>query len=398
VISDKEYRLEYYPSPGSMTGKMYSTDILLKKKYAQVGVQTAVAYPYKVIGGVPPGAGLAELLSFYTKENCMQIIDAAGINIKKAVKKEVMLGLLGEQIPESFGRFITLMDERMYQTIQEFSAQRVFPLTQAFGLVPYVAHLIQRGYVYRLSIVGKEFLYLPPELGKILDGVDKADLKEMVKYNSILLKIGKNILYYYGVVKEYLYLSLLEELVYYFDQGNLHQSTSPSTINWGLNKGNWARKIEIEAIANVIIAYATEINKVYLGFPTNGWYYAHPNVADPCNILFEQESQGDVDFLPLSVNDLLADRHLDQKTIRQMTKYIADRLHISYLDAVGVANDWVLRLKNGDDLIVYASCLDDRRAPGDAVNFNSTLELAMARFFKHINQWALKGHSIKSCF
>jgi len=397
LINNKEiHRLVYYPSADSMTGKMFSSKIVLKKKYSGTGRNTVVAYPYRVVGEVALDAGLIDLLGFYAKDNYIQIIDTEGIDIKKNVKKEIMLGLLSEQIPDRFAGFLELMDETMYQTMLKIRDRQFFPLSRTGSMASHVQHLIQCGYLYRIEIEGNEFFYLPPELRKILDSIEQAGLEKTVKYNSLLYRIGKNILYYYGVVKEYDYQCLLEDSMQNFDRGNLKKSISLSTFARGLERINRPGNNRISRVINRIAAYSAQINKVYLDYPANGWYFAHPNIIDPCNIMFDQNRRQEIDFLPLSVNDLLADRYLDQKPIHDLTKYITEKLHVPYLEAVAMVSEWILYLKNGENPADCISSITERLKFDDIDTLNKMLQFASAHFFNDLNQWVIKGHSTKS--
>jgi cyclophilin family peptidyl-prolyl cis-trans isomerase len=397
LISKQIHQLVYYPSPDSMAGKMYDSEAVLKKKYSGTE-HNAVEYPYRVVKESRPDLRLIELLGFYSKEDFMGIIDAERVDIKKSVKKDIMIEMLNERIPVHFSRFLELIDEAMYQTILKISEHRVIPVKQAGKMSSCISYLIRCGYLYRIEEENHELIYFPLEIESVLNEIDKDHIEKTVKQNSTVHKIGKNILYYYGVIYEYNYENLVEEFVESYNKGNLKKSISLSDIGKRSYKSekNWNdRTIKV---INRIAEYSEYINRAYLVYPSKRWYFIYKDVIEPCNIVFEQERRETTDYLCLSLKDLLADKYLDQKPMDDMAGYLTNKLNLPYLEAVAIVNRLNLYIKNGERIMDYMSIITERLRVDRTDSINNMMEFANSRFFNDLNQWLLKGNTSKSIF
>ncbi len=391
-LPKRVYR-EYMPSPKSMAGQLHNVEKVVKEKYVGILNQDYPGCPYTVLQADCSSRNLKTLLGFYTNDMLKNIIRNIGAGIKKNVKKELLITALVEEIAKSFTLLIEIMNDSMYQLLIKFSEKPQVPVKDSNEKSVNIEYLVLRGYLFQSLSLDEEVFVLPEELQHILKELDKDKTGQDVKRNTTICKMGANLLSCYGVMDEYNFYRYLRALFHHLDMDKPHVKINFSNLKhmdyYNVKVGGHNLKLIFENYAG----YARDVNRVYFDDRYQRTYYSYYSVFDPYNIYFEQQRKEELDFLPLSCNDLLDGHFPDKKAKDVLAEYLIKQLGVNSIKAYMLAEEWSCYIKNGENPSYYLSnCLQGLQF-NSPEQLNEFLALMSLHFANELQHWREKGHS-----
>lgn len=228
-VSDLVFR-EYMTSPKSMAGQMYDVKSVIKQKYRNTINPKPKAYVYNLLKVEDSCHDLKTLLNLYTKVALMNMVETIKTDIKtdiqKTIKKDLLIPEIAKDILKNFELFLGIMNDTMHQLMLKFVNRERVPVQDLQRQWKSVDYLIERGYLFRClgqEAKDEEVLLLPDELQHLVDRLDELEIRRNVTRNTDICKIGKNLLYLYGVVKESDFDRCLDALYFNFEKNQLNK-------------------------------------------------------------------------------------------------------------------------------------------------------------------------------
>ncbi|KKS82698.1 MAG: hypothetical protein UV57_C0030G0006 [Parcubacteria group bacterium GW2011_GWD2_43_10] len=384
---------EYMPSSDSMAAQIVDIKSAVKQKYIRVTGLDSPKYPYKVLQPENNCGDLKSLLGLYTNDALKDIVDALKADTPKNVRKELLIPLLSNEIIKNFEMLLKIMDDSLYHLLLKFKNIQKLPLNGLNIKSSFVSYLLQRGYLFRCLSQDEEFLLIPDELLHILDRLDEAEAGKIVGRNTVICKIGRGILYYYGVVDEYKFSMCLHIMFDSFVKGRPDIKIAFSKLNYS----DYYRAKDLYQNVDIIFEnysrYALEVNDFYFNDNYHRRYFAYYSVFDPCNIYYEQQGREDLDFYPLSCNELMAGHLPDTKAKNAMRDYLTGHLTLDSIKANLLIEEWTCYVKNGENPNTYMNRIlgyMDFKSPDQ---INEMFSFSSMYFMNELNQWKIKGHT-----
>lgn len=383
---------EYMPSRDSMAAQMYDLKKVIKQKYSRISRDHSV-YPFKLLQPENAPEDLKSLLSLYTNDVLKNIVDALKADIPRNVNKDVLIRELSKEIINSFEKFLGTMNDSMYHLLLKFRDVSQIPLSKVNAQASSVNYLLQRGYLFRCLSQEDEVLLMPEELLHILNRLDEAETNRNVKRNTAICKIGRRILYYYGVMDDYHFYMYLNTQFDNFEKGRLDVKINLSRLSYS----DYYRKKDINQNADKIFKnyaqYAKEVNEVCFNDNYHRLFFCYYSVFDPYNIYFEQQQREDLDFLPLCCNELMTERLSDAKAKDAMREYLIKHLRLDPFKAHMLVEEWGCYVKNGENPGIYIDNILEYLDFKAADQVNEMLSFSSVYFMNELNQWRIKGHT-----
>ncbi|KUO70718.1 MAG: hypothetical protein APF81_26070 [Desulfosporosinus sp. BRH_c37] len=404
-VPDLVFR-EYMPSPKSMAGQMFEVNNVIKQKYWDTINPEPTAYVYNLLKVEADCQDLKTLLSLNTKVSLVNIVETIKTDVKSDIqtnlRKDLLIPELARGILKSFEVFLELMNDSMYQLVLKFRNRQRVPLQDLHKQWKSVDYLIERGYMFRCLGQGskdEEVLLLPEELQHLVDRLDELKIRRDVTRNTAICKIGKNILYLYGVMKESDFDRCLDALYFNFEQNRLNKKIDLGDLSDAWNYQKQATFQNVNVVFKHYAQYSSKVKRVcfeggsYSGYHNS--YYCYYSVFDPYNIFYEQERREDLDFRSLCWSELITDRPADQKAQTMMVEYLTKQLRINPIQAQKLSEEWSLYIKNGENPTLWLNNILEHLKFSSSVQLNQLLSFSSAHFANDLNIWPLKGHTPK---
>ncbi len=381
---------EYMPSKDSMAAKIVDVKSAVKQKYIDT-IQMPSKYPYRVLQIKSNDNDLKTLLAQYTTDDLKGVIDALELDIKKNNKKVMLQSEIYNNIIKSFSTVLKTVNHGMYQFIINFKDNKKYFLKDYRKQHSYLNYLLRRGYLFRYMYENEEMLLMPKELIDISDKLDQEEMINTVNKNTTVCNIGEGILYYYGVIDCDHFFMYLDKLLNNLENGRKNTKVDFSKMKYSYykNEGIYSKT---EEIFKNYVEYGAKVNEYYFNDYYNK-YYSHYSVFDPYNIFFEQNRRKDIDFLPLSCNDLTGEYSRDSKAKKAMYDYLINNLKINMIQANMMVEEWSSYVKNGEHPGIYIDIMIEYINFESITKINEMLSYSNDKFVNRLSQWPIKGHS-----
>ncbi len=387
---------EYMPTKHSMAAQMYDVKKITKQKYEQIRKRGNYTYPYKVLQTDGDAVGINTLLSLYTNDMLKNIayIHGAGINVN--VRKELLIQELFNVIISNFKNLLETMNDVMYYLLLEFTKTPVVTIESTNNRISYALYLVQRGFLFRNKSDNQELLLMPDELRQILVESDKTETEETekrIKRNTAFCNIGKGILYYYGVLDEFIFSKLLFVLVNNYQQGMLDKKVKFSEAEdvSFLDMNN--KTFDLDKVIENFIRYSEEVHEFIFNDYYHRTLYGYYSVFDPVNVYYNHQHRQDIDFFPLSCNELLAGRFPDEDMKDVMYNYLTKKMGANPINTHYMVDEWGCYEKNGEHPHDYLENITGYINFSSLEQLNEMLSFSMVKFCNNFIKWTTKGHT-----
>ncbi|MDQ2085079.1 SEC-C metal-binding domain-containing protein [Herbivorax sp. ANBcel31] len=389
-----KYYNEYMPSLNSMAAQLFDIKGRIKERYVKFKKQNSHEYPYKVIKLEKDCFNLEELLTLYSKEELKTIIEYLEVDILKNSKKSMLVSELSNEIIKKFKLFLELINEDMYYFIESLQGLQKIPSNKINNQNSFINYLIERGLLFCCFIGNEEVFVMPKELQDIFKNVDYYKFKKTTKLNTCICKMGRGILYYYGVVDEYDFNKLYKIMINNYKEGFLDKKVSFPHIR-DIDSLNGKDTERIDEIFKNYACYDSQVEIVQFDDDFYRFYYADHSVAYPYNTYIKQNNMKDIEFVELSCNDLLKGQMTDSCAKKKMSQYLSNNFNVSLLEAELIVDEWSWYEKNDMDFRIYVDLILEQLNCADVAEINTMLSFCFSNFMNDIIKWRLKGHTLK---
>ena len=397
---------EYMTSPKSMAGQMFDVKNVIKQKYRDTINPEHPAYVYNLLKVEEDCLDLKTFLNLYTKVVLVKMVETIKTDIKTDIqtnlKKDLIIPELARDILKNFEVFLEIMNDSMHQLVLKFGNKQRVLVQDLQSQWKSVDYLIERGYLFRClgqKSKDEEVLLLPEELQHMVDRLDELKIKRKIKSNTAICKIGKNILYLYGVVNESDFDRCLDALYFDFEKGRLNKKNDFGDLSDAWNYKKQATFKNVDIVFKHYAQYSSKVKRVrFNGGNYSGYqniYYSYYAVFDPYNVYFEQERREDLDFQSLCWSELITDRPADKKAQMIMVEYLTKHLRINPIQAQMLIEEWSLYIKNGENQAFWLNNILEPLKFDSTVQINQMLSFSSSYFVNDLNIWSLKGHTPK---
>lgn len=396
---------EYVPSNKSMAGQLFDIKGILKEKYIAVTHNNQLGLPFKLISVEKFTEGLDTLLKLYTKDDLKDMLLFLESEVKSNIKKESIIPLIARDIEKNFQMLLEEMDESMYHILSIFKESGKFYLRDSgkknikgCGMV--FKYLIQRGFLFRCLWDNEEIFMMPLEIWRCLENLNEEENAKKIKRNSDICRIGKNILYYYGVVYEYHFYRFLIKQIKNLDENKL--DIKINLLDSDLDSDMGVRNKDEDFIRNVksifkkYVDYTEKVKSVYVKADSYKGYgrdcYSYYSVFDPTNIYIEQQRRTELDYISLNVRELVSGVFADQKPKDAMIEYLKTKIKVNPISAHLLVEEWTCYIKNSDTPVNAMTIIVEQLSTKSVAQMQEMINYAIAKFVNVLNNWMVKGN------
>lgn len=133
------------------------------------------------------------------------------------------------------------------------------------------------------------------------------------------------------------------------------------------------------------VKYSIPVNEVHFNDIYYRSYFSYFSVFDPYNIYYEQQRREDLEFLPLSCNDLMLQNFTDTKPKEVMCEYLIKKMRVNPLKARLLIEEWSCYIKNGEHPNIYITIIVEQLNFISIDQINEMLSYSSSYFTNNLN-------------
>lgn len=312
------------------------------------------------------GLTLNECLAGLTKQNLTHIRTHLGIQGVSNLKKQELIDVLVQKIPEKLPDVFRTMDSAQYDIVNQVAAQggQAEITLEAEQLDYYV----QRAILFPDNQNGKALLVMPKEVLECFNrmGTSQPQAEAEPTQHSEWASLTQGMLYYYGVLT-------FDDLIAGIEQ---HSEVKP-------DREQLLSDLRHAASSGAPIGLDTE----------KAW---HAQVNDPEGVLREQQSRSHLTFCPFTKEELFVAAEpgfVDRTPIyRNFVNLIKTNYTIARDEADSLLEECVIAIRNGKTSGDLFKLLQSRMELDEVELIKAVMEQTIV-LHNHTRQWILKGYS-----
>ncbi|OXM84535.1 YecA family protein [Paenibacillus rigui] len=307
---------------------------------------------------------LGTYLTGLTKQGLNQVRMHYGIQGVSSLKKQELVDVLVQQIPDKLANILYVMDDTRYNIAKRAAERgRVDKLSLEYHRLNYFQEL---ALLIPSDEDGKADLVMPEEIQQAMKRIDRSELQQVVARNTEWVKLTLGMLYYYGTLS----LSELQSRIEDYTGTNLDSK-------------------EYEA---VILQAALYYDDIQLS-PKRARYQF---VEDWEQLEKEQQRRTDLSYYPFTKEELLQAGEVDfvdrTPIYRNFVKLIRNNYSISEEEADFIVEECVISIRNGKNTSELFKELQSKIELDEVELIKAVMEQSIM-LHNHTRQWTLKGYT-----
>lgn len=308
---------------------------------------------------------LQACLKRLTKNELSKIRTHLNIHGASALKKQALIELIAEQLPQQIIRLLKMFDLERFRILEQVCAQGdkgCYPEN-----VDNFDYFVSRGLFFTGTLDNQKVLIVPEEVRRAIISSDHVLLQKELRRNQDWISLSKGLLYYYGVLNVYQILKMLE-----------------TTLNTEVNLGD---------LFNILYEYHD-----YDGdsFDIKGSEVFDLLVMNTDLVRKEHASRPELPFRPFTKQEIIQagsygfmDRNYAYLAFVQ---FVTKEYNIDVEDADAFVEECVYHIRNSVDVTQIMKGITEQFEIEDEITLKGFMN-HLVQLHNHTRQWVLKGYT-----